>query len=148
VPQIHRQALLPYKPQEVFQLVQRVGDYPRFVPHVRDATVQVVRENEAVATLQLDGKALGSHFSTRNRWKAPDWLTMSLVDGPFTRLEGRWLFEPLGDEGCKVSLDLDFEFSNRWVALAFGKVFERLAGDLFDAFVRRAEEVCGGNHQR
>jgi ribosome-associated toxin RatA of RatAB toxin-antitoxin module len=70
-------------------------------------------------------------------------MTLQLVDGPFRRLHGRWHFEPLDDRACKVSLELDFEFSNRLVAMLVGPVFESIGNDLVDSFRRRAESLYG-----
>ncbi|MNE85515.1 Ribosome association toxin RatA [compost metagenome] len=66
---------------------------------------------------------------------------MQLVDGPFRSLMGGWHFTPLSPEACKVELHLDFEFTNKLIELAFGKVFKELAGNMVQAFTQRAKEV-------
>ena len=68
---------------------------------------------------------------------------MRLVDGPFSRLEGSWRFEPLGDAGCKISLNLEYDFSSRMVSMVTGPVFNKIANSLVDAFRNRAVEVYG-----
>jgi len=68
---------------------------------------------------------------------------MQLVDGPFRRLHGKWMFIPLGDEGCKVELKLEFEFSNRLLDMTVGPVFSQIANSLVDAFSQRAKQVYG-----
>jgi ribosome-associated toxin RatA of RatAB toxin-antitoxin module len=69
---------------------------------------------------------------------------MRLVEGPFSRLEGFWRFDELADgRSSKVALDLEFEFSNRLVAMAIGSVFNQIANTLVDAFVKRAKETYG-----
>ena len=68
---------------------------------------------------------------------------MRLVEGPFKHLEGFWRFDSLGEQACKVSLDLEFEFSNRLVGMAMGPVFSQIANTLVDAFSKRAEQVYG-----
>ena len=70
-------------------------------------------------------------------------IEIRLVEGPFRHLEGFWRFDALGEDACKVSLDLEFEFSNRLLAMAFGKVFTQVAGTLVDSFVKRANERYG-----
>ena len=82
---------------------------------------------------------------TRNDLFAPQRIELSLVDGPFKRLEGRWLFTPLSEDACKVSLELDFEFSNRLLGMAFGKLFSQVAGQMVEAFTRRADQLYGAN---
>jgi ribosome-associated toxin RatA of RatAB toxin-antitoxin module len=71
---------------------------------------------------------------------------MRLVDGPFSNLDGQWSFNPVGDAGqraCKVELDLNYGFKNAALAAMVGPVFDRIAGSLVDAFVKRAEQVYG-----
>ena len=66
---------------------------------------------------------------------------MSLVDGPFRNLTGRWHFKPLADNACKVMLRLEFEFSGSLSRMAAGTVFSQAATTMVDAFCRRADDV-------
>jgi ribosome-associated toxin RatA of RatAB toxin-antitoxin module len=70
-------------------------------------------------------------------------IEIRLLEGPFLRLEGFWRFEALRDDACKVSLDLEFEFSNAVLSLAIGPVFKQITASLVDAFGKRAVEVYG-----
>jgi len=71
-------------------------------------------------------------------------IEMRLIKGPFKHLNGFWRFDALKDESaCKISLDLDFEFENRLLALAVGPVFSQIANSMVDAFCKRAMEVYG-----
>ena len=66
---------------------------------------------------------------------------MQLLRGPFRNLHGSWRFVQLGGEGCKISLELDFEMSNGVMAKMFGKGFGKVADRLVDDFCKRAEKV-------
>jgi ribosome-associated toxin RatA of RatAB toxin-antitoxin module len=70
-------------------------------------------------------------------------IEMRLKEGPFRHLQGYWRFDPLGDEGCKVSLDLEFEFSSRVLGMVIGPVFNQVANSLVDSFQQRALDVYG-----
>jgi ribosome-associated toxin RatA of RatAB toxin-antitoxin module len=70
---------------------------------------------------------------------------LSLVSGPFKKLEGYWLLTALSDDACKVSLELEYEFSNKLVSLAFGKVFGHFSNSLVKVFTQRAKEIYGVN---
>lgn len=70
-------------------------------------------------------------------------IKIQLVKGPFSHLEGVWRFDSLGENACKVSLDMHFDFSNRLLQLAIGPVFSQIVNNLVDAFVKRAQEVYG-----
>jgi ribosome-associated toxin RatA of RatAB toxin-antitoxin module len=71
---------------------------------------------------------------------------VQLVEGPFSRLDGQWRFHPLGDgsqRACRVELELHYGFDNATLGRLVGPVFDRIAGSLVDAFVKRAEQVYG-----
>ena len=63
---------------------------------------------------------------------------MRLVEGPFRHFSAEWRFSPLGERACKVEFSLAYEFPSRILALTLGPVFDRLADDTVEAFVRRA----------
>ncbi len=73
-------------------------------------------------------------------------IQMQLESGPFKALSGGWTFVPLSDEACKVVLSLDFEFSNKIVEFAFGKIFNELTAAMVGAFTQRAKQVYGERH--
>ena len=68
---------------------------------------------------------------------------MNLEEGPFSALHGAWKFEPIGDEGCRVSLHMEFDFSSSLLRMTVGPVFSIIADRLVDAFVERAEAIYG-----
>lgn len=125
-------------------LVDTVCDYPKFLPWCVSA-----RENSRVgdtleATIELAKGAVRKSFSTRNFNRPGERIELSLVDGPFRKLEGTWDFQSLQDgKACKVFLDLEFEFSNRIIGAALGPVFNTITNSLVDAFVARARIVYG-----
>ncbi len=141
--QINKHALVHYSPQEMFDLVDDIKAYPEFLPWC-DAAEELSRdEDEVTASLSLAYSGINKTFATRNRMQANKMIEMRLLEGPFKTLQGYWRFEPLGESGCKVSLDLEFEFSNKLVGMAVGPVFSQVANTLVDAFCKRAEEVYG-----
>ena len=140
---VRRTALVPYSAKEMFQLVDDVEAYPEFLPWCNDAAVQSRDEETVVATLELHKGGVSKHFTTRNSLKPFDAIDMALVDGPFRHLDGGWRFRDITDDGCEVSLELEFEFDSRIVDLMFGRYFEDILSALVDAFTRRAAAVYG-----
>jgi ribosome-associated toxin RatA of RatAB toxin-antitoxin module len=68
---------------------------------------------------------------------------MSLLNGPFSSLEGVWDFMPLRADASKISLDLEFEMSGKLAALAFGAVFNQICNTMVSSFTQRAKQVYG-----
>lgn len=140
---VARSALVPYSAQQMFDLVADVDSYRDFLPWCNDSRVLSRDEDVMEACILISKAGVERSFTTRNRLQAGKMMEMRLVEGPFRHLEGFWRFHPLRDDACKVSLDLDFEFSNKMVTMAFGKVFTQIANAMVDAFVKRAREVYG-----
>jgi ribosome-associated toxin RatA of RatAB toxin-antitoxin module len=128
----------------MFELVNDVRGYPRFLPWVESSEVLEELPDEMLARLNLQFAGMRKAFTTRNRLQPGKMIEIRLVDGPFHHLEGFWRFLPLGDgDACKVALDLEFDFSTPLIGLAFGPVFTQVANSLGDSFTRRARDVYG-----
>ncbi|ANB01139.1 type II toxin-antitoxin system RatA family toxin [Ectothiorhodospira sp. BSL-9] len=143
MPSISRQAIVPYTPQEMFDLVNDVKAYPGFLPGCRSSAVLSADEDEIKASIELAKGAVRKSFTTRNRLQRNKMIEMRLVDGPFRHLEGFWRFDALNENATRVSLDLEFEFSNRIMSTVIGPVFHQVANSLVDSFVKRARVVYG-----
>ncbi len=140
---VHRNAVVPYLPSEMFDLVNDIEAYPQFLPWCRSARVLQRDERQIKATLKVAKRGIETSFTTLNLLKKNERVEMQLIEGPFRRLEGLWRFEPSGAGACRVSLDMAFELSSRIMALTLGPVFNHAANFLVDAFVKRAHEVYG-----
>jgi len=143
VKRIHKTALVPYTVRDMFTLVNNITDYPKFLPWCKAVTVVSRTETNIVATIAMGSAGLEKSFTTKNFIKEHELIEMHLVEGPFSRLEGRWRFQALGEEGCKISLHLEFEVSNKLLKLSLEPVFVKIANTLVDAFVKRAHELYG-----
>jgi ribosome-associated toxin RatA of RatAB toxin-antitoxin module len=99
-----------------------------------------------VAALSLSASGISETFTTRNRLTPFEKIDMVLVSGPFRELSGGWTFTRLGeDAGCRVELDLNFQFSG--VKSLLGGVFNRAADQMVDAFCARANDLLGGRRE-
>lgn len=140
---ISKNALVPYSAGEMYALVNDIASYELFLPWCRSSEVLSQTEDEVRATIEIAHGSLHKAFTTCNRLQPNKMIEMRLEKGPFKHLEGFWRFDVLGERACKVSLDLDFEFSNRLVGMAMGPIFSQIANTLVDAFSKRAVEVYG-----
>ena len=140
---VNKSALVSYSPGQMFALVDDIEAYKEFLPWCSRSTVLHRLESEVTASLEISHSGFQKSFTTRNFNEAGYQITMTLVEGPFKKLEGVWRFHALGEDACKVTLDLEFEFSNRLVGLTFGAMFGQIAGSLVDAFTQRASQIYG-----
>ena len=143
MPTISKSALVPYSPQQMYALVNDIESYQHFLPWCRSSELLSQNEDEIRATIEIAHGSLRKSFTTCNRLQRNKMIEMRLEKGPFQHLDGFWRFDALSEEACKVSLDLDFEFSNKLIGMAMGPLFSQIANSLVDAFSRRAVEVYG-----
>ncbi len=144
---VHKSVLIWYSAEEMFALVRDVAAYPQFLPWCD--TARVLEEDEAGMQAQVGIAFAGIRqtFTTRNSHVPGRQIDLALVDGPFSHLAGHWRFTPVGSAGeraCKVELSLDYAFRSAALASLVGPVFDKIAGSLGDAVVKRAEQVYGG----
>lgn len=138
---VSRSALVPFTAAQMFSLVDGVEDYPAFLPWCSGTEVSFRDESVTRAALQISFRGIRQRFSTENRKQFPQLMTLRLVEGPFSALDGEWRFTPLGEAGCKVDFRLHYEFSSVIVEKLVGPVFGHIAGTLVDAFLKRADQV-------
>ncbi len=143
MPTISRSALVMHSVEEMYALVNDVLSYPKFLPDCCDSKIISFDDNKMVAALLVAKGGIRKWFTTENTLIPNEKIMMKLVDGPFKKLEGCWTLTALSEEACKISLDLDYEFSNKMFSLAFGRVFNHLANNMVQAFTQRAKEVYG-----
>ena len=149
---VKKSVLLWHTPHEIYQLVIDVERYPEFLPWCERVEVLSRDEQGPTARLHLAYSGIRHAFTTRNVQVADESVHITLVDGPFSLLDGTWRFVPLplpADAGgvdsvaCKIEFELRYEFSNALLEAAISPVFDRIADTFVDSFVRRAEQFHG-----
>lgn len=138
---VEKSALVPYSAQDMYAIVADVESYPQFLPWCRSARQHGNDDGSVTATIEMAKGPLHKSFTTRNELHEGERIEIRLVDGPFKRLDGTWRFEPRGDQGCRVTLDLEFDFSSRLLRAVVGPVFHEIANTMVDSFTRRAATV-------
>jgi ribosome-associated toxin RatA of RatAB toxin-antitoxin module len=143
---VHKSVLIWFSPEEMQALVTDVDRYSEFLPWCDHATVLERDASGMTAEIGIAFSGIRQTFTTRNSHAVPGEVSMQLVKGPFSALEGQWTFHPLGDgsqRACKVELRLRYGFASNTLAMLVGPVFDKIAGSLVDAFVKRAADVYG-----
>ncbi|AFJ46059.1 type II toxin-antitoxin system RatA family toxin [Shimwellia blattae] len=141
MPQISRTALVPFSAEQMYKLVNDVQSYPQFLPGCVGSRVLHSSPAEMTAAVDVSKAGISKTFTTRNVLTSNQSILMQLVDGPFRSLAGGWKFTPLTSDACRIEFHLDFEFTNKLIELAFGRVFKELALSMVQAFTSRAKEV-------
>lgn len=143
MPNVNKSALVPFSAEQMYKLVEDVNSYHKFLPWC-SASEEVKRENDViVGSVTIAKGGVNKKFTTRNLLQKNKMIEISLVDGPFKHLHGFWRFDALKADACKVSLDLEYEFSSKILGMVVGPVFNQVANAMVDSFVEEAKLAYG-----
>ena len=140
---VQKTVLLAFSAEQMFALVEKVEDYPAFLPWCGGVEVKQRSAEKLVATISISYHGIKQSFTTENRNTPPRHMQMKLVEGPFSMLDGQWHFKPLREDACKVEFELHYEFSSKVLEKLIGPVFTIIANSFVESFCKRAEEVYG-----
>jgi ribosome-associated toxin RatA of RatAB toxin-antitoxin module len=146
--EVRRSALVPYTPAQMYVLVNDVARYPEFLPWCPAVRIHEQTDVSISATVDMERAGVRFGLTTRNTMVPGERIDMSFADGPLRYFAGRWLFVPIHApgapadvRGCRVELEVDFEFRNAALGLLLGPLFEATWDSIVGAFVRRAREI-------
>jgi ribosome-associated toxin RatA of RatAB toxin-antitoxin module len=139
--EVKRSAMVAQSPARIYAIINDVNAYPTFLPWCSHARIESASENEVVATIGIKRGLLRMEFTTRNRLVPDHSVHMALDRGPFKELDGLWTLTSIGDQGCRVDLQMRFEFAVVGMASVLEPIFEQTAASLVDAFIARAREI-------
>ena len=145
MPTVKRSARVVHTPEQMFDLVNDVESYPKFLHWCRAARIDLKQGNTIEATLDIGVLGFHQSFRTRNTLQRPERIGIDLVSGPFRRLRGEWRFVPIVSGGTDVSLTLTFEVTLSPFGVVFAKIFEELAASQMTAFIGRADKIYGAS---
>jgi ribosome-associated toxin RatA of RatAB toxin-antitoxin module len=141
--EVRRSVLVPHSVEAMFDLIEQAEHYPQFLPWCVGATILERSDDWVAAQIDFSYSKVPFSLRTRNAKRRPEWLRVRVVDGPFRRFDGDWRLTPLGHVGCKVEFDVAYELSASLLDRLARPTVEFVARSVIDAFVRRAEVVCG-----
>jgi len=146
MPDLFFERHVPHLIDRMFDLVNDLEDYPRFLPNVKD--MQVKRDDGAVGdvrfakmTIQF-GPVTQAYTSRVEANRTDHTIIAKAVDGPFSYLDSKWTFEREG-EGTRIRFDIDFKISNPLIATVAEAAFAAKQDQIMDAFVDEANRRFG-----
>jgi coenzyme Q-binding protein COQ10 len=142
MPRHTERRLLPYTPEQLFDLVADVGRYQEFLPWVAATRIRSNSETETVADLVVGFGALKETFTSKVRKTRPDAIEIDYVEGPLKYLHNSWKFRAVPG-GSEVDFCVDFAFRNRIFEAIAGQMFDRALRRMIGAFEERAAELYG-----
>jgi len=140
---ISKTACVPFSADEMYELVYDMEEYPSFLPWCSESRIERLSDSRFTAFLSVAVGRIRQSFSTENTIQPGRRIDILLLHGPFRHLNGYWQFEPDGEQSCRISVHMDFEFRNRLVKMALDKVFSHIINTMIDTFTKRAYVIYG-----
>ena len=135
---IHKSAIVLHPAQKMFQLVDSVENYPRFLPWCGSTQIIERDNSKTIASIEINYKGIRQTFTTENTKKQNKEMMIKLIDGPFKSLSGEWMFKNLDKDSCQIELKLEYEFSNVILEKLISPVFNMIANTFIDEFIKEA----------
>ncbi len=142
MPRHEERRVLPYRPDQLFDLVAEIERYPEFLPWCVAARVRERRGNVITGDLVIGFKMFRERFTSRVELTRPDRIDVSYTDGPFRHLANHWVFNP-HPVGCELDFFVDFEFRSRLLDKLIGALFDEAVRRMVAAFETRAKALYG-----
>jgi coenzyme Q-binding protein COQ10 len=135
--------LLPYTPEQLFDLVADVERYPEFLPWAVAARIRSREGNVITADLMIGFKMFRERFTSRIVLDRPRRIDVSYTEGPFKYLNNHWVFEPMPGGGTCIDFFVDFEFRSVLLQRLIGMLFNEAVRRMVQAFETRARQLYG-----
>lgn len=135
---------MPFPPKVLYDIVNDVARYPEFLPWCGGTRIHHSDQHSMEAAILMQAAGLNQWFTTRNRMQPGESIEIALVDGPFSRLDGRWTFTSIDTHGCKIELLLNYEIKHNLAAAIVAPAFTRIANTMVESFCNRARDLHGG----
>lgn len=133
---------LPYSPEQLFDLVAAVENYPEFLPWCIATRVRSRTDTLLVADMVIGFKVFRESYTSRVTLNRPHGIHVEYEHGPFKYLTNNWKFIPI-EGGTEIDFDVDFEFRSRILERAIGAVFTEAVHRMVGAFETRAHDLYG-----
>jgi coenzyme Q-binding protein COQ10 len=149
MPRFSTKRRVHHSAENMFDLVADVDKYPAFVPmcsamHVRNITDKGEGITVLTATMTVAYKLIRQTFTSRATLDKPNLkILVEYLNGPFSRMQNRWVFHPQGDNACEVEFFIDYEFRSRALGALMGALFDTVFRRMAAAFEQRADRVYG-----
>ncbi len=139
---------LPYRADQLFDLVADIERYPEFLPWCTGARIRERKDNVIVADLLIGFRMVRERFTSRVTLNRPDRIDVAYSEGPFRYLNNHWRFEAQPDGTCVIDFFVDFEFRSRMLQHLIGVLFNEAVRRMVGAFEGRARQLYGGPDAR
>ena len=143
---VKKNAIVFHPKEKMFRLVDLIENYPKFLPWCGSTKIIERNDNKTIASIEIYFKGIKQTFTTENTKIINEKMIIKLINGPFKKLSGEWIFKELGKDSCQIELKLEYEFNNIILEKLISPVFNMIANTFIDEFIKEANK--SNNDQR
>lgn len=143
MPKHAEQRVVPYSPEQMFDLVAAIERYPEFLPWCAAARIRSREADTVVADLVIGFKMVRERYTSRVVLQRPRRIDVTYLEGPLKYLNNHWEFVPHDSGGTLIKFEVDFEFHSRLLQSLIGMLFHEALRRLVRAFEERARKLYG-----
>ncbi len=125
----------------IFNLINNIEEYPKFLPWCKKTEVTKESENSQIGKIFISKSFINWSFSTKNIIVRNKSISLSLIDGPFDKLDGSWNFKEIDDNNTLVSLEINYKFKNSLIELSIEPIFTSIMNSILESFVDQAFKI-------
>ena len=141
------QKIVPFTPDQLFEMVSDVQSYPKFLPWCVGARIRSADDELIVADLMIGYKLLRERFTSRVTLDRAKWkIETEFTDGPFKFLRNQWEFKSC-PEGCQIVFLVEFEFRSTVLQKLVSVLFNEVVLRMVSAFEKRAYFLYGNTNR-
>ena len=142
MPHIER-AHSKHTPEQLFDLVADVEQYPEFLPWVIAARVTRCTGNTMWTDLTMGTGFIQKTFTTVAALDKPRRMEINSYDPMFERFEQIWTFDTAADGGTDVEYRVDLKVRSQVLRVLVGAYFTEGTKTMVSAYMRRAQRLYG-----
>lgn len=137
--------VLPYTPEQLFDLVAQIERYPEFLPWCVAARIRKREGDTVVADLVIGFKMIRERYTSRVTLDRPRRIDVVYLEGPLKHMNNHWSFTPHPSGGTEIDFFVDFEFHSKVLQTLIGALFHEALRRLVGAFEARAKQLYGAD---
>tara|TARA_B100001113_G_scaffold12352_1_gene9625 strand:- start:4840 stop:5277 length:438 start_codon:yes stop_codon:yes gene_type:complete len=122
----------------IFDLINNIEKYPEYLPWCTRTEVEYESENIVNGKIFISKSFIKWDFSTKNVIEKNKSISLSLIDGPFDELNGKWSFISIDKNNTKVSLEINYKFKNSLIELSIEPIFTTIMNSILQSFISQA----------
>lgn len=142
--------ILPYSPEQMFDLVADIESYPEFIPWCNQ--VRVLSRIDKPEGTEIQTEMIVSFKAVKERFLSNALLAnnkssikIRYQDRSFRLFRSEWKFYPQRDGSTLIQFDISFEFKRKILEMLAGSFFWAASQRIVAAFEKRAHKLYGRN---